>query len=196
MSLKQRLVGAVVLIALAVIFLPMLLDGSGRSGHVSMEMEIPPEPVYDVPSRLPPLPGPESEPAPVETQPRGTPRREATASALPAPTPEKKQPVPAPKPKPKPKPPAETVPEKPVEASTLSAWVVQVGSFSTEDNALVLRDKLRARGFTAFVEPHRSGQSTVYRVRVGPELKRETADALQARLKKEQKLDGIVMSHP
>ena len=190
MSLKQRLVGAVVLIALAVIFLPMLLDGSGRSGHVSMEMEIPPEPVYDVPSRLPPLAQPESEPAPAQTQPRGTPRREASASALPASTPEKRQPAPAPKQ------PAETAPEKPVEASTLSAWVVQVGSFSTEDNALVLRDKLRARGFTAFVEPHRSGQKTVYRVRVGPELKREAADALQARLKKEQKLDGIVMSHP
>ena len=92
MSLKQRLVGAVVLIALAVIFLPMLLDGSGRSGHVSMEMEIPPEPAYDVPSRLPPLPEPESEPVPAESTQRGAPRREASARALPESTPEQKKP--------------------------------------------------------------------------------------------------------
>lgn len=44
--LQQRLIGAAVIIALAVIFLPMLLNGSGDTGRVSMKMQIPPEPNY------------------------------------------------------------------------------------------------------------------------------------------------------
>lgn len=42
LALKQRLVGATVLIALAVIFLPMLLDGSGTPERLDVEVEIPP----------------------------------------------------------------------------------------------------------------------------------------------------------
>lgn len=41
LALKQRLVGATVLIALAVIFLPMLLDGSGTPERLDVEVEIP-----------------------------------------------------------------------------------------------------------------------------------------------------------
>lgn len=44
--LQQRLIGAAVIIALAVIFLPMLLNGGGSSEKVSMKMQIPPEPTY------------------------------------------------------------------------------------------------------------------------------------------------------
>ena len=44
-SLKQRLVGAVVLIALAVIFLPMLVKGPAPDSGVSdVAIEVPPEP--------------------------------------------------------------------------------------------------------------------------------------------------------
>jgi DedD protein len=43
--LQQRLIGAAVIIALAVIFLPMLLNGGGNQ-RVSMKMQIPPEPSY------------------------------------------------------------------------------------------------------------------------------------------------------
>ncbi|MDZ7749998.1 MAG: hypothetical protein U5K43_15415 [Halofilum sp. (in: g-proteobacteria)] len=42
--MKQRVVGAIVLVAIAVIFLPMLLDGSGRPERVDLEVEIPEEP--------------------------------------------------------------------------------------------------------------------------------------------------------
>jgi DedD protein len=44
--LQQRLIGAAVIIALAVIFLPMLLNGGGGNKRVSMKMQIPPEPSY------------------------------------------------------------------------------------------------------------------------------------------------------
>lgn len=48
--LKQRLVGAIVLISLAVIFLPMLFTGKGELGEKKFESQIPPEPAYEIKS--------------------------------------------------------------------------------------------------------------------------------------------------
>lgn len=186
--LKRRLVGAVVLIALGVIFIPMILDGSGRSSRLSMDVEIPPAPVYEVPDRLPPLPTATPDPAP-PAAPRAEPRPEAKVKSLPdEPQPEAPTP-PAPAPAPLASDTAEDAPP--------SAWVVQVGSFEDQAKAVALRDKLRKGGFTAFVEPHRAADDkSLYRVRIGPELKRESSEKVLARLKREQKLDGIVVSHP
>lgn len=55
-ALKQRMVGAVVLIALGVIFIPMLLDGgSGEDGERRVELDIPAAPDRDYRSRRLPL---------------------------------------------------------------------------------------------------------------------------------------------
>jgi DedD protein len=51
-SLQKKLVGAAVLIALAVIFLPMFLDGKKGVESAPMQIEIPPKTVYDIPNRL------------------------------------------------------------------------------------------------------------------------------------------------
>ncbi len=51
-TLQKKLVGAAVLIALAVIFLPMLFDGKKDEAPVSMQIKIPPKPTYDIPNRL------------------------------------------------------------------------------------------------------------------------------------------------
>ena len=58
--LKQRLVGAIVLISLAVIFLPMLFTGKGEQEQ-KFESSIPAEPVYEIksPQVSVPLPLPE-----------------------------------------------------------------------------------------------------------------------------------------
>jgi DedD protein len=193
--LKRRLVGAVVLIALGVIFIPMILDGSGRSSRLSMDVEIPPAPVYEVPDRLPPLPTAAPDPAPPAV-PRAESKPEATLKSIP----DEPQPKSSTPPSPTPPAPAPTPPVSdtaPAEDAPPSAWVVQVGSFEDQAKAVTLRDKLRKGGFTAFVEPHRAaGGKTLYRVRIGPELKRESSEEVLARLKREQKLDGIVVSHP
>jgi DedD protein len=89
----------------------------------------------------------------------------------------------------------EPAPTKPVAQSDQVAWVVQVGSFAQSDNALALRDKLRAKGFTAFVEKIGTDSGTVYRVRIGPELKRESAEEQLQRLQREMKMKGIVLGH-
>ena len=46
--LKQRLIGAAVLIALGVIFIPMLLTGDGNFLSDDMESNVPPKPMYEL----------------------------------------------------------------------------------------------------------------------------------------------------
>ncbi|HEX2237727.1 MAG TPA: hypothetical protein VHJ19_05075, partial [Gammaproteobacteria bacterium] len=45
-SLKQRLIGAAVIVALAVIFIPMLFDNAERKKPATLDMSVPPEPEY------------------------------------------------------------------------------------------------------------------------------------------------------
>jgi Uncharacterized protein conserved in bacteria len=59
-----------------------------------------------------------------------------------------------------------------------------------------LRDRMRAGGFAAFVERVRVDGKPVYRVRVGPEMKRAQAETLLGRVRREQKLRGIVLPYP
>ncbi len=51
--LQHRLIGAGAIIALAVIFLPMLLTGNGDKGQVSLKMKIPPQPTYHFNKSIP-----------------------------------------------------------------------------------------------------------------------------------------------
>ena len=183
-QLKQRLVGAVVLIALAVIFIPMLLSG-GR------EMEMP---VFgsNVPDRSEEIANikhidieemQKAESAPVN------PKRIPIAEGLPEPeiikekksiiesitklTEEKKEPV-----------------------IKQTVWAVQVGSFRNRQNALNLKEKLRKKNKHAFVERIIKNNKVTYRVRVGPEVTREKAVKLKKILESKFKLKGLVVKHP
>ena len=66
-GLKKRLLGAVVLIALAVIFVPMLLPSHSGSGSQSVSMKIPPEPSGEMQTRVLKV-GPDSASAGSSTQ--------------------------------------------------------------------------------------------------------------------------------
>jgi cell division septation protein DedD len=76
----------------------------------------------------------------------------------------------------------------------LVRWVVQLGSFSSTDNADRLVAKVRAEGHSAYKEAVSSSGSTVYRVRVGPFLKREEAIRVDGLIAERLSLDGVVMS--
>lgn len=184
--LKKRLVGAIVLVALAVIFLPMLLEGDKRSGIPMFGSNVPEAPdsrvgVVDIPLQVPPPPVP----APVVVE------RELPPEPAPAPAPE-----PAPQPKPaapvQPVKLAEVAPSKP---AVTESWAVQVGSFSEQANASRLRDSLRGKGYPAYVEQVKLASGVSYRVRVGPVLSRADAEAIQAKLTKIDQR-GIVVPHP
>ena len=73
------------------------------------------------------------------------------------------------------------------------AWRVQLASFSDRPHALALRNKLRAKGYQALVQEVRARHRLMYRVLVGPGMSRTRADALQTRLRKDTKLNGIVI---
>lgn len=67
---------------------------------------------------------------------------------------------------------------KPLSTSSGSAWVIQAGVFSSNDNARVLVGKLRAGGMAANVSSVRNGSTTLYRVTVGPDVSRAKMDSL------------------
>lgn len=197
--LKQRLVGAVVLVALAVIFIPMILQS--------------PEPVQAPSTTLPAAPAGEFHDRLATAVPQTTPLAEPAREIVP-PAPETSPTVtPTPGNAALASPTANPAPVAPetagAEMSTTeaapkhvapakagpSAWVVQVGVFSQEQNAQALAKTLRGKAYTAFVERF-AGKVPSYRVRVGPVKDRAAADALQKRLKQHEHLPALVKSYP
>lgn len=196
-GLKQRLIGAAVLVILAVIFIPMFLD-TGRDEEEGMvgtnipeqPADMPAAPAEDFSSRIVPLQQ-SMEQAPAEMTPAEQPPMGATgATAPPAEGPPPSDAAAAVHKTP------ETVVENVENSVGVAAWVVQLGSFASRENAQALNEKLRRAGFRAFVEPLQQNTGTIYRVRIGPELKRSDADAINDRLKKDLQIEGIVVHYP
>jgi DedD protein len=63
------------------------------------------------------------------------------------------------------------------------AWAVQLGSFASKANAERLAHRLQASGGAFYVSPIGSGSATRYRVRMGPLADRAAAEHALARLK-------------
>ncbi len=75
-----------------------------------------------------------------------------------------------------------------------AAYVIQLGSFKQKANALRLVNKLRAKGYRAFIQSvDSSGGNT--RVFVGPEHQQASARLVASQLSKEMQLHGIVISY-
>ncbi|HZF96703.1 MAG TPA: SPOR domain-containing protein, partial [Pseudoxanthomonas sp.] len=72
----------------------------------------------------------------------------------------------------------------------------QLGAFSKPADAEALRDKLRAGGFSAFVEQVRTDKGALNRVRVGPVSSRGDADQLKAQVAAKSGVTGMVVPHP
>jgi len=138
-KLRQRLWGAAVLIALAVIFLPLLLDGAGSESQYRRV-----ERLREEPPRIIKEDGQSETIAMVEVATEPT---ESTTPPAPVKAAVQAQPTTAP-------------------TGVLSAWVVQAGSFGDEQNALAVRDRLRRAGHPSFITT--SDDETLFRVRVGP----------------------------
>ena len=74
----------------------------------------------------------------------------------------------------------------------LVRWVVQVGSLASPQGAEDLVARLRLAGLAAFSEKVTSSSGAVYKVRIGPEISRDSAVELARRVKVEHGLDGFV----
>ena len=76
-----------------------------------------------------------------------------------------------------------TTPAPPPKAAAAGDWTVQLGSFGEEANARRLAQRASTFGYKAEVSSYRSGERTLYRVRVGPQATRAAADAAASALK-------------
>jgi len=179
-SLKERLIGAAVLVVLAVWLIPLVLNGPEPA--VEAEPEVLELPVAESSSavriqtirldenREPPTPASRAETVVAVTP---DPAPEVSASRIETDLPQ-----------------AATLnevrgsSEEPHEVPLVSeepglsggeAWVVQIGSFSEEDNAQRLAQRVAGLGFNAGVSTFNASAGLMYRVRVGPESSRERA---------------------
>ena len=204
-ALKQRLVGAAVLIALAVIFLPMLIQGPApESGIADVPLDAPRAPQGEFETRDLPLVAPEAtpaegalgmEPAPAQAAPNPDAADLATTATVTtpaAPTPIVSAPLQdttvatttLPEPEKKPAP-AEIFP-----APTAGGdFAVNFGSYSTAASADKLVASLRASGLAAYREAASANGKAVQRVRIGPFATRAQAES--ARLKAAHVRDDV-----
>jgi cell division septation protein DedD len=97
---------------------------------------------------------------------------------------------------PKPAEPVAKPAETPKPAASNVGFAVQLGAFSSAADANALRDKLRAGGFSAFVEQVKTDKGTLSRVRVGPVASRADADKLKAQVAAKVGINGMVRPHP
>lgn len=208
-QLKARLIGATVLVVLAVLLVPEMLSGrkpemsegaaSGESrgtrthvidlgGAVSKGQQVAPGPA---PSARPTPPDNEAPSTSATTaSPTGSAesQSEATTVAVAEPEPEPTPPVKRPASS---TPVPSSLPAKtraaPAATNTRTAaagsWSVQVGAFGSSDSARKLVSDLKRDGYTAYVSPLAREGKTLHRVRVGPESSRDAADRLAGRLK-------------
>ncbi len=190
---KERLLGLLVLLALSAIFLPMLLDGDGaRQGRLQAV-----------------LPAAPAAPEITHYQPQYQSHPDTSELADPLPTPERLL-------RPPPEPLLEALPEtsrlapsanppsKP-EALTKSTmgkdvpvldrqgvpagWTLQLASFKERANAEALQQRLLKRGYQAYIRD----KGELSRVFVGPDLQKSIIDNIKQTLKREFKLDGLVL---
>ena len=202
LSLKQRLLGAAVLIALAVIFVPMLISGSAPQKSAEMEtstLAIPPAPDREFQTRVLPVdPSAANPTAPASTPasappPSPAPETIATVDTATAPKPAPPPATPAPAqvatatpPKPVPaKPEPEAAKPAPGQAAN-GRYYVNLGVYASSKNAQDLVASLKKGGFPAATEASEVQGKPAERVRVGPFADRAAAEAVRLRIKQAQ----------
>ena len=173
-QLKERLIGIIVLVLFAVIFIPMFFTGTNDSilknkENVSISKE------SEFISKLKPM--------------TDTATDSNTENIELAPVVEESL--------------APVVEEIPFNQEMLKTdavgqmnWVVQVGSFSSKDNAEKLNQKVKKAGFRSFVNPITQNNKIMHQVCLGPEYDEADAKNLLKEIKNKMKLDGIVKKYP
>ncbi len=194
---RERLIGALVLVAIVVWFVPAILTGRGTEpvqspAQPTRRVEIPVAGAERAPEEQVLVPEPLADAAAkASTAVAKGEDREAKADQTPPAAPV--QPA-------KPPPAARTAgaaaePQRPAVTSQAPAWAVQLGAFSNRSKAEQLVAELRKRRYAAFLLEYRASGQVLYRVRVGPEQDRARAEEIAARLAKDG-FQPVVARHP
>lgn len=195
---KHRILGAVIVVSLAVILVPIILDRHEPPAELKNPSTTTGEPK---PGETRVVVTPVSElgnaPAKPVNQPVSSPVAATKPVADPVPAAAKPavEPIPA-----KPADSAEPVTEEPAKTATKSStktdtkkkteklkkgWVVQIGVYSNTENANRMVAKLKEHGIKAKSETITLSGSKATRLRVGPYADRATAEKQQARIQKD-----------
>ena len=204
---RRRLVGAVALVLLIVVFLPMILDSEPKPLNQDVSITIPPIPKPETASQLsaPAVQPPATSSAAPGAMPRiaglpqgaeQTPSTDAPAESPAAEAPTNAAPKSAtarpavPKSAPESKAASKPSPKHDVKPATVAAapagddgFVVQLGAFSNAVNARALQRKLQDNKFKAYTELIKDTHGDRTRVRVGPFASRESAEKARDRMK-------------
>lgn len=180
-KLKQRLIGALVLIVLAVVFLPMIFNNKGDKIPETV-VTVPPEPIKpDTPvnqaTHLPP--------ATVQPSVAQQPVITTTDTTIPSTPPSTSQPVvttPVTPPTDRP------VVAKPDANGLTATWTIQVAAVTNLANAESFRDRLRKANYNAYVR----SEGNVHRVFVGPFIEKAVATKTQQQIQKQFNEKGII----
>jgi len=186
---RRRLIGAIVLVTIIIVVLPMVLDSEPRTLGQAVKVDIPsPDSGQFASKVVPPVPGPPSPPAKaLKPRPEAAPaveEKQAAAPETPKPAlkaetalaenpPEKpveKPAKPAPKPRPVPKP-------------VTGKYVVQVIALADAGKAKEMQERITAAGIKSYTEVVKTAKGDVTRVRVGPFTTRPEAEKAREQLK-------------
>ncbi|NOX27952.1 MAG: hypothetical protein GXP21_07185 [Gammaproteobacteria bacterium] len=182
---KQRIVGTAVLVALFIIIVLILPSREDEEVEVLQRVEIPPKPA-DLKVKVLPIEKPKP------------PRRFTIPKDLPA------EPV-SDKPKPVKEP--QAVKAEPVKEPAVAKarpepatndggkWVIQVGSFSSAENANALYDRLKADNYKVFVDQITVAGVPSHRVLVGPNPDRAKLEPFKVKLEKLLDAPAIIKSY-
>lgn len=189
-SFAQRMVGAIILLSLAIIFVPMLLENEDEIGGEISGTNIPSMPdnlstivfqldneglYHELDKQVE-----AGQSASILTAKKG--EREPTSDTETKQSGEIDQGD------------VQNLSDKAIDPD-LTTWMIQLGSFSDEANANALRDQLRKKKFTAFVRKNVSQSGIIWQVRVGPELDPKKAQQTKKLLESETGLKALVLRH-
>ena len=173
---KHRVIGAIVLVAVAVIILPLILDRGDAEWQLEEDATAAANQVFvadlarlDVSTAVPaadppPAVKPTIAPAPATSA--------AAAADVPA---------------------SRREPARAVAAG--KGYYVQVGTFGNQANARQLADKLERLGYAVRLEPAHLPSGDALRVRVGPYAKSDQAEAARAAIRRKLDVQGIVRAY-
>ncbi|MCH7822167.1 MAG: SPOR domain-containing protein [Proteobacteria bacterium] len=195
-ALKERIIGAGVLVLFVVLVVPVFLDGSPGGNEIVSERVLLPGQSEQA-NQTVVLDRDRRNPVPVASSgPTESVQTDQTASSREpqrTPPPEKQNSVERDDQTPAP---VEAVASAaPASGSSTGMWAVQLGSFSNQKNAERLAADLRKQGFAAFLSQLSTTSGPLHRVRIGPQKDRQSAEAMAERLQKAGH-KGQVLPHP
>jgi len=193
-SLTARIVGAIVILSLGIIFIPVLLETDNiKSGRMNES------PIPEIPNEISTIIFQmNEETGKFEEQGKSPAEQfeievakeiENSVNEIEMPEPEiipekvaKASPQNTPKTK-----------DQQIQNNSQHSWMLQVASFKDKKKALKLRDELRAKGYVTHISERKQDSGNIWRVRIGPDLSKAKIQKIQGKLDKEMGLRGLIV---